>query len=565
MAAKEELSCGLVGKAVYSLLADIDSVELAKGLHHRRLLGAIRYVEESCGDLPLSASDTRVQITEEARGSLERWGQEGILAYKTTQDILEMTCVLADTPNAAGSSSASDGRIARGGRGEVGGEVGPRTPAQLGEGEEGEFSNVRFGGRVREVQSLKRVLELFTTQTSEDGEFMTEAFDLWDSGCLGHLSVTHEYLDGIIHLETALTGKLDRVSTRDMTCNQAAFLVRFVGEHGQEPIRIDLPPCKLEVVLPPHSESMYYGGGGGEEDGVVSGKRDVLGLLQYVTNTVNSGTDVEDVLNLDNMDLSLGVLRLLAEVAEHHTVLCETMARRIRVIRMDGNSALGGGSDGGREAAMLLLRIMAVMAPRVEAVFFRGCGLGDAAAAVFATGLEMLPHLRYMNLLTNAVTGEGDAILSRAWRNTSPRRPPVRMRTAVNEDEGLMATISVSLLPSLFRLLGDMFCGTKCCLCERTGTSGSWWCACCRDPGNWRPEGRSQISRSEALTCRSNQVAPAPTADELPSQLHCEDRVNDRDKKTDILPDSQTQPPPQPPRMHGRSYSTKISKTFDSR
>jgi len=41
------------------------------------------------------------------------------------------------------------------------------------------------------------------------------------------------------------------------------------------------------------------------------------------------------------MNLTLGVLRLLAEAVEHHPDLCVPLANGIRVIRMDGNAALG--------------------------------------------------------------------------------------------------------------------------------------------------------------------------------------------------------------------------------
>lgn len=46
-------------------------------------------------------------------------------------------------------------------------------------------------------------------------------------------------------------------------------------------------------------------------------------------------------LFLENMHLTLGVLRLLAEAVEHHPDLCVPLANGIRVIRMDGNAALG--------------------------------------------------------------------------------------------------------------------------------------------------------------------------------------------------------------------------------
>jgi hypothetical protein len=74
--------------------------------------------------------------------------------------------------------------------------------------------------------------------------------------------------------------------------------------------------------------------------------------------------------------------------------------------------------------------------------------LGDAFAAVFATGIPSLAHLRFLNLLVgNDLTSEGNELLDRAWR--AARKPPVRMRTVINKDEGPLYFLSRSLLLSL--------------------------------------------------------------------------------------------------------------------
>ena len=81
------------------------------------------------------------------------------------------------------------------------------------------------------------------------------------------------------------------------------------------------------------------------------------------------------------------------------------------------------------------MRIIAVIAPRVEVMVMRDCALGDNFAAVFATGLSALPHLRQLNVLKNDLSAAGSDLLKRAWR--VGRKPPIRMRT-VNNDKGFL-------------------------------------------------------------------------------------------------------------------------------
>ena len=52
--------------------------------------------------------------------------------------------------------------------------------------------------------------------------YTQEDLSEWDAGCMGHLSVTPEFLDGIINLEQLLTGHLDTLHASDMSSNQAA-------------------------------------------------------------------------------------------------------------------------------------------------------------------------------------------------------------------------------------------------------------------------------------------------------------------------------------------------------
>jgi hypothetical protein len=310
---------------------------------------------------------------------------------------------------------------------------------------------------VVETESVKRILRLFASVGAAKGHavLLTRHFSLWDAGCLGHLSVLSEFVDGTINLENLLSGNIDTVHAVDMTANQAALLVRFLSEHGQAPIKIAIAPCTLDLVLP-HMNAAAGGSGEGlgllehvvqMDSGLSTGRTNLEVMLDVLRQKHGYPDPVSDTLNLEDANLSLSVLRLLKEAAELHRGLCQPLADRITTIRLDGNKALGG-DDGGREAAQLLLRIIAVIAPRVETIFLRGCGLGDAFAAVFATGIPSLAHLRYLNLLVgNDLTSEGIELLDIAWR--AARKPPVRMRTVINKDEGPLYFFSLLLSPHL--------------------------------------------------------------------------------------------------------------------
>ena len=52
----------------------------------------IRFVHEACGTLPMSAADTRVEISADLRDVFERWGSESAAAYAVVQELLGMTC-----------------------------------------------------------------------------------------------------------------------------------------------------------------------------------------------------------------------------------------------------------------------------------------------------------------------------------------------------------------------------------------------------------------------------------------------------------------------------------------
>ena len=43
---------------------------------HHRLMGAIRFIQEACERLPMSATDTRVLISADAQCAIQRWGKE---------------------------------------------------------------------------------------------------------------------------------------------------------------------------------------------------------------------------------------------------------------------------------------------------------------------------------------------------------------------------------------------------------------------------------------------------------------------------------------------------------
>ena len=65
-----------------------------------------------------------------------------------------------------------------------------------------------------------------------------------------------------------------------------------------------------------------------------------------------------------------------------------------------------------------------------------------------------------------------------------------------------MTTVGLPLLLALLRVVGDLTCGTLCCL--------SSCCSCffCRDPGPWTPDGSS--SPKKRFFSGASTVAPAP-------------------------------------------------------
>ena len=71
---------------------------------------------------------------------------------------------------------------------------------------------------------------------------------------------------------------------------------------------------------------------------------------------------------------------------------------------------------------------------------------------------------------------------------------------------GAMTDVGLYLLPAIFRLIGDLTCGTLCCFSSRLS------CFCCRDPGLWAPEDESPARPRTFIAAATVVPEPEPAA-----------------------------------------------------
>ena len=139
------------------------------------------------------------------------------------------------------------------------------------------------------------------------------------------------------------------------------------------------------------------------------------------------------------------------EDAEVRAAVLERVAQRcgvpvdVRALVAGYNRGLGG-TDGGREAARLLGKLLRLMAPRVEKLELDFCGLGGAAARELARVLPHLPHLKMFHLVGNDdLDPASGQHLRRAWQDAGKPAINAKWETGLVLSQDVVTLLATGL------------------------------------------------------------------------------------------------------------------------